>query len=511
MSTRLQVRIIAAILAVTGVVIAGYKHFRYGFPVVPGGAAPVWHVEAEITFTADSGPVRVSLALPPEDPRFAVIGENFSSPGFSFRRRETPHGARAVWTGTAGPGLHKLYYRVQLQRTARPAPVEAEPAPAAAGHAFLGEAEALAAVALLERLRGEAADAADLAARLVRLLADPAGDEEVGLLLGRHPGRAGRLSLALALLGREGVPARLVRGLRLAEGRRFQPVVEHLEVWSGREWVFCDADSGALGIPDQFLRWQSGGPSLLDVEGGQGSRVRFSILRDSQPAGALALQRAEAVGTPLYELSIYALPLEEQNVFKRLLLVPVGALVMVVLRNVVGILTSGTFMPVLIALAFQETRLLPGVVLFLLIVGTGLALRSALSHLNLLVVPRVTAVVIMVILLMAALSVASHKLQLAGGMKVTFFPMIIIAWTIERLSILWEEEGGRSALLQGAGSLLVAVAAHGAMSIPLVRHLSFTFPELLLVILGVTLLLGQYTGYRLTELRRFEPLLRNRA
>ena len=37
-------------------------------------------------------------------------------------------------------------------------------------------------------------------------------------------------------------------------------------------------------------------------------------------------------------------------------------------------------------------------------------------------------------------------------------------------------------------------------------HLTFNFPELHLVILGLILLMGQYTGYKLSELKRFTPM-----
>ena len=40
------------------------------------------------------------------------------------------------------------------------------------------------------------------------------------------------------------------------------------------------------------------------------------------------------------------------------------------------------------------------------------------------------------------------------------------------------------------------------------EHLLFVFPELLLAVLAVTLLLGRYSGYRLTELYRFRVLAR---
>ena len=91
-------------------------------------------------------------------------------------------------------------------------------------------------------------------------------------------------------------------------------------------------------------------------------------------------------------------------------------------------------------------------------------------------------------------------------LSVTYFPTIILAWTIERMSILWEEEGGHEVLVQGSGSLLVAVLAYLAMSSRLVSHLTFNFPELTLSLLGLILLLGKYTGYRLSELYRFRNL-----
>jgi hypothetical protein len=211
----------------------------------------------------------------------------------------------------------------------------------------------------------------------------------------------------------------------------------------------------------------------------------------------------------IMDFSIYTLPAESQKAFKTILLVPIGALVIVMLRILVGIRTSGTFMPILIALAFMQTTLIPGLLMFLAIVSVGLLIRFLLTSLNLLLVARISAVVIVVIFLMAIFSILSVKLGLNSVMTITFFPMIILAWTIERMSILWEEEGGKEVLIQGGGSLLMASIAYLLMSNALMRHLSFNFPELLLVVLALLLLIGQYSGYRLTEVHRFSPLLKN--
>jgi len=202
------------------------------------------------------------------------------------------------------------------------------------------------------------------------------------------------------------------------------------------------------------------------------------------------------------------LPISEQAIFRTLMLLPVGALVVVLLRVLVGLKTSGTFMPVLIALAFLEMSLLPGVITFLLIIAAGLMLRQLLAYLNLLLVARVAAVIVCVIGLIALMSVVSFHTGISEGMQVTLFPMIILAWTIERMSILWEEEGAKEVVVQGMGSLLTAVAAFLVMDMSWMRYWLFNFPGTQLVVMAFILIAGSYTGYRLIELWRFRPLIK---
>ena len=160
-------------------------------------------------------------------------------------------------------------------------------------------------------------------------------------------------------------------------------------------------------------------------------------------------------------------------------------------------------MPVLIALAFMQTSLVTGLIGFLLIVGVGLLIRSYLSRHNLLLVARIALVIISVVLIMALFSVLSFRFGLSEGLKLTLFPMIILSWTIERMSILWEEEGAKEVLRQGGGSLFVAILGYLIMSNDWVQHLTFHFLGLQFIFMALVLLCGSYTGYRLLELKRF--------
>jgi hypothetical protein len=297
-----------------------------------------------------------------------------------------------------------------------------------------------------------------------------------------------------------------MRGIVLEDGRRRQTLSSLIKVHNGLNWVVFDPLTATLGLPDNFFIWQRGDGAILNVIGGRNSSLEFALVSNRLPVKTVISMGQRSPEVDFLDFSIYALPVEQQGIFKGLLLIPVAALVVVLMRILVGIRTSGTFMPVLIALAFIQTTLFIGLLIFIGLVGIGLWIRSYLSRLNLLLVSRVAAVIIVVILLMAVLAVVSYKLGLDQALTVTFFPTVIVAWTIERMSILWEEEGGHEVLVQGGGSLLVAVLAYMAMSNTLVAHLTFNFPELMLSLLGLILLLGKYTGFRLSELYRFRDM-----
>lgn len=300
------------------------------------------------------------------------------------------------------------------------------------------------------------------------------------------------------------MPARRIHALELEDGRRRQALIEYIQVFEGDEYQIFNPENGQQGQPDNMLLWQYHSGPVLEVVGATNAQVTFSMISQEQPFN-IALNQKFADNDWL-NFSLYTLPLEEQAIFKGILLIPVGVLIVVLMRILVGIKTSGTFMPVLIAMAFIQTSLMTGLIGFLLIVGVGLMIRSYLSYLNLLLVARISAVIIMVIGMIAIFSIVAYKFGLTEGMKITFFPMIILAWTIERMSILWEEEGAKEVMIQGGGSLLVAILAYLTMNLDWVRHLTFNFMGIQLILMAFTLMAGSYTGYRLLELKRFKPL-----
>ena len=209
------------------------------------------------------------------------------------------------------------------------------------------------------------------------------------------------------------------------------------------------------------------------------------------------------------EYSLYGLPLSTQQTFQIMIMIPIGVLVILILRNLIGLQTLGTFTPVLIALAFRETGLQWGIALFTVITALGLSLRSYLEHLKLQMLPRLSVVLTFVVVMIAVISLFSHKLGFESGLSIALFPMVILTMTIERLSITWEERGGGHAMKVAIGTLFAASLAHILMRIPELVYFIFTFPAVLLILVAFMLAMGRYRGYRLTELFRFKALLKD--
>ena len=496
---------IVTALIVASLSIAWMRHSFMEIPFSPGVQKPVWLVEARIDFDATGEPVTARLGLPDSPPGYRSFSEQAAAPGYGFAVITENGIRRGEWSKRAALGGQTIYYKTQF--TEVPKNQTPEPSivtPEAVQVDWDGPSQETAALQVLDTSWAKSSSPQSLARELIKLFNSESLDQNAALLLSAQKNKS---VLVEKLINQAGIPARPALGLYLEDARRHQNLTRLLQVFDDKQWILFNPESGEQGVPDNLLLWHTGGESILDVSGGNRSRVSFSMIHQTVPA--LDLVKSEKRDSLFSVLSIQHLPIEEQSMFKLLLLLPVGALVVVFMRIIIGLKTSGTFMPILIAMAFLQTSLVLGVVSFVTVVAMGLVLRTYLSRLNLLLISRIATLVVLVIFIISALSLIGYQMGLNTGMTITFFPMIIIAWTIERMSILWEEEGPKEVLVQGGGSLLVAVLAYTLMQFSIIGHLTFNFPELNLLCLALIMLMGQYTGYKLSELRRFRAMVDN--
>lgn len=505
-----------------------YKATVLEFPLTPNKQYTSWYVELRMKFQPDYSlksdleeptdkPVRLEMHLPRQPRDLAMVEEQFVAGGWGRDLQEDEDGNRSIaFTKRKTDRNELLYYRVMLYKLDSPDP---EPAAIQKPKADLTynlkhrpnvaqdikqDPLLMAIDSLILEAKEASADKKSFIKSIARLAMKL--DDRHRLIMTEAPEARTPVALAVVLLNAANIPARLVHGISLAEQENQASFAEWPEVWYRDRWHPIDPETQNLHFRSPHLPWWIGTDGLYNLEGAHALDTKLSVKKNTDNALTRAIWKSGKMADFLLRFSFFNLPISTQLVFQVLLMIPVGGLMIAFLRQMVGVKTFGTFMPVLVALAFRETGLLTGVIAFVMIVVLGLIIRGWFHKLQLLMVPRLAAVLTIVVLLMSWMALLAQNLGVPLGLSISLFPIVILTMTIERMSMMWDESGSKEAIQVGIGSLACAILGCVIMTNATLVHLIFTFPELLLIVLALCILLGQYNGYKLSEYRRFKRL-----
>jgi 7 transmembrane helices usually fused to an inactive transglutaminase/Transglutaminase-like superfamily len=318
--------------------------------------------------------------------------------------------------------------------------------------------------------------------------------------------------LFVALLRNRGIPARLITGLTLTKGPE-QLAHSWAEAWIHDHWVpMCTFYHHFGHVPATFLVLGVG--DLAMARGRQVKDLDYAFLVERAAPESASVAEAPSPGRRLFvALSLFSLPPAEQRLVEFLLLLPIAALIVCIYRNIIGLQSFGTFAPALVGLAFRDLHSLPGMLVFVSIVLVGWLMRRVLDYYRLLQVPRTAFLLSLVVILLIGVIVVANdqRAPVAATQYVSLFPMVILTGMIERFWTLETEDSTVSSFRTLVGTMLIAASIGLCLSMRIVANYMFRFPEALGFIMACQLLLGRYTGYRLSELLRFRDFVRQPA
>jgi 7 transmembrane helices usually fused to an inactive transglutaminase/Transglutaminase-like superfamily len=328
----------------------------------------------------------------------------------------------------------------------------------------------------------------------------------VECLKAKHGDAAAKSRLLVALCRSRGIPARIITGLTL-DKRCDQTAHYWVEAWVGDHWLpMCPFYHHYGSVPSTYLVFAVGDFNLI-----RGHNVRdldYACLAEHHKAVA---ETPGDAGTWLQRffrtLSLDAPPPDERGLVEFLLLLPVAALIICICRNLIGMHCFGTFAPALIGLAFREWESLPGILVFVSVILIGWGMRRVLDRYHLLQVPRTSFLLsLVVLLLLGTVLVANHQ-DLAFTHYFSLVPIVILTGMIERFWTLETEDGTTSSFKTLVQTMVIAALISMTASRHfLVNHLMH-YPETLGLVMALQLVIGRYTGYRLSELFRFRDLV----
>lgn len=508
--------------------IITYKVVWGGYSLAAVTPQLVHAVTLNMAFEGHGGPVRIQVPLPATDYRQTVSEEMASAPGFTFQIREKNGQRWGSWETDNLTGARDIQHafavvtkRVEYELPDR-LPVSGDPSPDLIPH--LESTEMIQTddpeiQAVARDLMARAGDDAIARTREVygftsEKIRNAHFKGETSAVTTLRLGEAlcgGKARLFIALARASGLPTRMVGGILLKPGSK---TISHVwaEVLLGDQWVpFDPVNKEWAVLPENYLVLYRGDEALFTHTKDIAFRWFFKIKKRLEPPQKAV---SEFLAHPLNIFHFWSTFRQADislELLKIILMIPLGAVVVVFFRNIIGLHTFGTFMPALMAVAFRDTGLFWGILGFLVVLVLGSAFRLVLDKLQLMHTPRLAILltaVVFILLCMASLGVLTGYVQLAA---VSLYPLAIITLTVERVSLLQIERGTMMAARVTLHTLVVAVLAYLVMSAPLLQTLFLGFPELYLVVTAMYVLLGSWTGLRLMEFFRFRTLLFRRS
>ncbi|MFA6047375.1 MAG: 7TM domain-containing protein [Parcubacteria group bacterium] len=194
---------------------------------------------------------------------------------------------------------------------------------------------------------------------------------------------------------------------------------------------------------------------------------------------------------------------------KLILFLPVIATVIAFLRQVVGIKAFGIYTPLLITFAFLATNGLKyGIAIFVSVIIIGMLMRFILKPFRLLYLPRVAIMLTVVAVLILGILTFGGNMKRTGLASVSIFPILIMITLVEKFITVQIEKGNKEALYLAAETLIISVAGFYAANLTFLIKIIITAPWVILLTIPINILLGKWTGLRISEYWRFKEIIK---
>ncbi|MBN1210838.1 MAG: transglutaminase [Myxococcaceae bacterium] len=506
----------ALLLATVGGMVL-YKVQALGYSLRDTLPLTSYHVTYALDFDGHGEDVRVRTFLPATDAHQQISQEENQATGLHFNQRLEGLNRVATWAGADVPDGTRLRYsftvlpsRLQFQLPAQlPVP---ESYPASVSPFLRPEKEiqvdAPELTATLARIGGDRGSVQERLRRIYALTSElkprpfkGTTDALTALRLGEASCN-GKSRLFVGLARAAGIPARLVGGLILEPGAK-KTSHQWVEAYVAGHWVpFCPTNGHFAELPERYLTLYYGDEALFRHSSDINFNYRFEVASQLVPS-----PKAKASFKIFNVWALFERMGLSFSLLRTLLMLPVGALIVVLFRNVIGLPTFGTFLPALIAAGAGETGALWGFVGVLLVVVVVSLVRWGIQRLELLHSPTLAILLTVVTLALLGTSLLAERFGLMALAHVTFFPIAVLAITAERFYLSFTEQGTKTAMKELGGTLLVMLACFLVMNSLALQVLLIGFPEILLLVVAANIYLGRWVGVRLMEYRRFRRLL----
>jgi hypothetical protein len=192
-----------------------------------------------------------------------------------------------------------------------------------------------------------------------------------------------------------------------------------------------------------------------------------------------------------------------------ILMLPIIATIVALVRQVIGFKTFGIYIPSILTIIFLSTGIVPGLIVFVVVLISGFLVKWLFSRFRLLYLPRMALMLTLVSLIIFGIIALSGYLGITSLSQLSIFAVLIMIILVERFLAVQIERGTQESLVLSVETLLISIAGYFILVWQTLQNFIFNYPWVILFIILINIFLGRWTGLRLTEYFRFKELFKD--
>lgn len=197
------------------------------------------------------------------------------------------------------------------------------------------------------------------------------------------------------------------------------------------------------------------------------------------------------------------------NTIVLILLLPLLATIVVAFRYIVGLSGIGLLVPIALSITLLGTDVTPGFIMLAAIILASLVSRLILRRFPIMQMPKIALSMLMVaFFLLIALTISSIY-GIIDVRSLSIFPILLFILLSDRIVSLFLERDFVETVQTTVITLFLAVLGFLLLTWEQLRFFTLVYPESILLLIPINIMIGRYFGLRMTEYIKFQPILKH--
>jgi hypothetical protein len=197
------------------------------------------------------------------------------------------------------------------------------------------------------------------------------------------------------------------------------------------------------------------------------------------------------------------------NTIILILLIPLLATIVVAFRYLIGLSGLGVMVPTALSVTLLATGVTPGFILLAAILFSSFLSRFLLKRIRIMQMPKLALSMLVAAIVLITTLTVSAIYGVFNVSNLSIFPILLFLLLSDRIVALFMERNLQETIQTTAVTLLLGILGFLLLSWEALRFFVLLYPELILLLIPVNILIGRYFGLRVTEYIKFQPVLKH--